>query len=310
MDSSPAEMKSPPSLPRLFVSFLRLGATAFGGPAMAAYIGKLAVERNQWLDEASFRDGVALCQTIPGATAMQTAAYVGLRSRRLAGAAVCFVGFGLPAFCFMTLLSAFYARTHDLPRALAAFQGLRAMTVAIVANATIAFGKRSSRRWANVLVAAIAAAMFAIKVNPIAVILFAALLGLALYRGQAAPRPQATDGPAIEVRSRWHVAPLLVVAAAGFALLFAANRELFDLGVLMSRIDLFAFGGGFASVPLMYHEVVNVREWMDGQTLYERDRLAASHAGPIVVTATFVGYWLHGVAGAITATASSFCRPS
>ena len=135
-------MKRPPSLPRLFVSFLRSGATAFGGPAMVAYIGKMAVERNQWLDEATFQDGVALCQTIPGATAMQTAAYVGLRSRGLAGAAVCFVGFGLPAFCFMTLLSAFYARTHNLLGA-GDFRGSPAMTVAIVANATIAFGRRS-----------------------------------------------------------------------------------------------------------------------------------------------------------------------
>ena len=153
MDSSHAQTDSPPSLPRLFVSFLRLGTTAFGGPAMVAYIRKMAVERNQWLDEATFQDGVALCQTIPGATAMQTAAYVGLRSRGLPGAAVCFVGFGLPAFCFMVILSAFYARTHDLPLVLAAFQGLRAMTVAIVANATLTFGKRSLTRLADIIIA-------------------------------------------------------------------------------------------------------------------------------------------------------------
>jgi hypothetical protein len=87
----------------LFLSFLKLGTTAFGGPAMVAYIRRMSVDRNQWLDEATFQDGVALCQTIPGATAMQTAAYVGLRSRGLPGATVCFVGFGLPAFCFMDL---------------------------------------------------------------------------------------------------------------------------------------------------------------------------------------------------------------
>ena len=122
MDSSPAATDGSPSLPRLFASFLRLGTTAFGGPAMVAYIRKMAVERNQWLDDATFQDGVALCQT---------AAYVGLRSRGLPGAAVCFVGFGLPAFCFMAILSAFCARTHDLPLVLGTFQGLRAITVAI-----------------------------------------------------------------------------------------------------------------------------------------------------------------------------------
>ena len=180
MESSSAATDGSPSLIGLFASFLRLGTTAFGGPAMVAYIRKIAVEQNHWLDEATFQDGVALCQTIPGATAMQTAAYVGLRARGLPGAAVCFVGFGLPAFCFMAILSAFYARTYDLPLVLAAFQGLRAMTVAIVANATLTFGKRSLRGPADISIAGLAAALFAMKVNPIAVILLAALLALLL----------------------------------------------------------------------------------------------------------------------------------
>ena len=74
------------SLSDLFLSFLKLGATAFGGPAMIPYIGKMAVERKRWLKESTFLDGVALCQTIPGATAMQVSAYVGLRARGLSGA--------------------------------------------------------------------------------------------------------------------------------------------------------------------------------------------------------------------------------
>jgi chromate transporter len=273
---------------------------------MVAYIRKMAVERNQWLDEATFRDGVALCQTIPGATAMQTAAYVGLRARGLPGAAACFVGFGLPAFCFMVILSAFYARTHDLPLVLAAFQGLRAMTVAIVANATLTFGKQSLTRLADIIIAVLAAALFALKVNPIAVILLAALLGLLLYRGQSKPKPQATDKSAIDVRSRWRVTPLLLVVAASLALLFMASRGLFDLAALMFRIDLFAFGGGFASVPLMYHEIVDVRSWMDSETFMNGIALGQVTPGPIVITATFVGYWLYGIAGAIVATVSVF----
>ncbi|MBM4043972.1 MAG: chromate ion transporter family chromate transporter, partial [Planctomycetes bacterium] len=66
-----------PTVLEVFASFLRLGLTAFGGPAMAAYIRELAVVREKWLSEDSFKSGVALCQSIPGATAMQVAAYVG-----------------------------------------------------------------------------------------------------------------------------------------------------------------------------------------------------------------------------------------
>ena len=65
-----------PSLTNLFLSFLKLGATAFGGPAMIPFIGKMAVEQRKWLDDGTFRDGVALCQTISAVTARQALAYV------------------------------------------------------------------------------------------------------------------------------------------------------------------------------------------------------------------------------------------
>ncbi|HOE17284.1 MAG TPA: chromate transporter [Syntrophorhabdaceae bacterium] len=69
------------SVAHLFLSFLRLGLTAFGGPTMVAYIGELSVKKKKWLDPETFKNGVALCQSIPGATAIQVAAYVGLKVR-------------------------------------------------------------------------------------------------------------------------------------------------------------------------------------------------------------------------------------
>jgi chromate transporter len=65
---------------------------------MVAYIKTLVVDKRQWLSAESFGDGVALCQTLPGATAMQGAAYAGLKARGFVGAAAAYVGFGLPAF--------------------------------------------------------------------------------------------------------------------------------------------------------------------------------------------------------------------
>jgi len=161
MEQSQYQHHSPnPSLFQLFTSFLRLGATAFGGPAMVAYIRKMVVEKNHWLDESSARDGVALCQTIPGATAMQMSAYVGLRAKGVAGAAASFIGFGLPAFLFMMILSALYARTHTLPAVISMFNGLQAIIIAVIANATLSFGKNSIKNWRNVINALIAASLF------------------------------------------------------------------------------------------------------------------------------------------------------
>ena len=134
------------SVRSLFLSFLRLGLTAFGGPAMVAYIGELAVKRKKWLDQLTFKTGVALAQSIPGATAMQTAAYVGLRVRGIPGALASYVGFGLPAFLFMVILSSLYAASRDLPWVTSLFHGLQVIVVAVVANATYTFGRGTLRK--------------------------------------------------------------------------------------------------------------------------------------------------------------------
>jgi chromate transporter len=74
----------------------------------------------------------------------------------------------------------------------------------------------------------------------------------------------------------------------------------------MIKVDLFAFGGGFASVPLMYHEVVQVRQWMGGKTFMDGIALGQVTPGPIVITATFVGYQINGILGAVVGTISIF----
>jgi chromate transporter len=292
-----------PSLSHLFLAFLRLGATAFGGPAMVAYIRKMAVEKKHWIDEHTARDGIALCQTIPGATAMQMTAYVGFRARGVAGAAASFIGFGLPAFLFMMILSALYARTHTLPAVVSGFNGLQAIIVAVVANATLSFGRTSIKNWKNVINALIAAGLFGLKVNPILVIIIAAFLGMILYDKQPLPTAAGATKTGHAPKSLLFI---LLVTAIGFAAFYFLDRRLFDLATLMFRIDLFAFGGGFASVPLMFYEVVQVRHWLDGPTLLNGIVLGQVTPGPIVMTATFVGYLLKGPLGGLLATVCVF----
>jgi chromate transporter len=125
MSSSPQ-----PSLKQLFASFFRSRVTAFGGPSMIAYICTTSIEKKRWLDSETLSDGVALCQMIPGATAMQTAAYVGLKTQGVAGAGVSFIGFDLPAFLMVMTFAALYATSHNLPIVVSAFSGLQAIIVA------------------------------------------------------------------------------------------------------------------------------------------------------------------------------------
>jgi chromate transporter len=305
MDLAQKETALRPASPAaLFGAFLKLGLTALGGAAMVPYIGKLAVERRRWLDEATFRAGVALCQMIPGATSMQVAAYVGLRARGGPGAAAAFIAFILPAFAFMMALAAFYGRLQDWPPAVSAFAGLRAVIIAIMAHATYRMGRSSLRGWRSFAVAAVAAVLFGVHVNPIPVIIVAAILGMVAFRGDA-----AAAGPAAEAARPpfpWALVALAVVAAAGFAVPLVARRGLLPLTALMVRIDLFAFGGGFASIPLMFHEFVKVRSWLDPATFLNGMALGQVTPGPVLITATFVGYIVAGPWGGVAATAAVF----
>jgi chromate transporter len=297
---------SRPSVKQLFGTFLRLGITAFGGPAMIAYIRRATVEQKNWLDADSFNDGVALCQMIPGATAMQVTAYIGLKKRGIAGAAACFIGFGLPAFLLMMTFAAVFNYTQNLPVVISAFKGLQAITVAIVAIATLTFGKTTLKTWKHFLIAGFAAALFGLNANPIVVVFLAAIVGLVLIKPKQSSqiRVGSSSSPML-----WNIKPLLLIIASalvGFLLLYIFERNLFTLAALLFRIDLTAFGGGFASIPLMLHEIVDVRHWMDGPTFMNGIVLGQVTPGPIVITATFIGYLLQGPLGGLVATISIF----
>jgi chromate transporter len=272
---------------------------------MVAYIKELAVTRHGWLDQRSFRNGVALCQTIPGATAMQMAAYVGLRLRGLGGGLAAYAGFGLPAFALMLGLSALYQHTHTLPAAGSLFHGLRVIVVALMANATLNFGRSSLRKGRDAMLAGLAAAALAVHASPMLVILAAAIAGCLVCVDARPGEPQEAAPPVRGGSIRNLLWPMAAIGLA-LAALWLVDPQLFQLAATMLRIDLFAFGGGFASVPLMQHEFVSARHWMDAKTFMDGIALGQVTPGPIVITATFAGYMVRGVVGALVGTISIF----
>jgi chromate transporter len=304
-DFPPPGSSPSPSAAAIFGSFLRLGITAFGGPAMIAHIEELSVKRNKWLSEETFKDGIVICQSLPGATAMQMAAYVGLRLRGVRGAVASYVGFGLPAFLLMLALAVFYSGSRTVPLVLSLFQGLQVMVVAIVANATFTFGRDIGKKPLNLVLAAVAAGLFWVGVSPFVVIVGAAIVGGLMFKDSATPPPSGKqEGDTGHVPRP--IVIFMILVCAGVVGLYFEDRKLFQLATLMLRIDLFAFGGGFASLPLMFHEVVNAMGWLDGKTFMDGIALGQVTPGPIVITATFVGYLVRGFPGALVATAAIF----
>ncbi len=289
-----------PSLTKIFLSFLALGSYAYGGPAMVVYIKDLAVRRNKWLDEETFKNGVVLCQSVPGAIAMQMAAYVGLKTRGTMGAVLSYLGFGLPAFVFMTALAYLYTRFHALPQVEAVFMGLKVIIVAIIVNAASSFSKSAIKDYRDLFIAIASAAFFWTGVSPFLVIFGAAATGFLLFQEMTNEKkllPEKHDFSGLK-----YIVATTVLICAGMVFLYFTHKELMKVAAVMLKIDLFAFGGGFAALPLMFHQVVDVKGWIDSKTFMDGIALGQITPGPIIITATFIGYLMYGFTGALVST--------
>ncbi len=271
---------------------------------MVRYIKDLSCNKNRWVDPLEFDHGIALVQTIPGATAMQAAAYAGLKARGGPGAIAAFTGFAIPAFLLMIFLSIGYKRAMNISMVVSCFAGLKVIVVAIVANATLGFGKKMIKRWQDVLLMAGAAAYLFFKGSPVVVIVACAFLGIFLYQditGSSSRKftlKEAIEAPGARDMLLWS-AIVAVVALVIMAFLFLFDPFLFNLGALMMKIDFFAYGGGYASLPLMLHEIVEKRAFLDKAVFMDGIALGQVTPGPIVITSAFVGYLLRGLTGAL-----------
>lgn len=248
---------------------------------------------------------------------MQSAAYVGLKTRGVAGAAASFIGFGLPAFFLMSLLAAVYKLVINLPVTVFIFSCLQAIIVAVIANATISFGRATLKEWKSIIITIFAVVLYALKVNPIIIIVLSAGFGVLLGFGNPSSwgknqneKLQAGGNiTLLSEKSNSNLRKIFLILfpyAILLTALFFLEKNLFVISTLMFRIDLFAFGGGFASIPLMFHEIVDVRHLLDSKTFLDGIALGQITPGPIVITSTFIGYMLFGLLGAIVGTISIF----
>ena len=153
-------------------------------------------------------------------------------------------------------------------------------------------------------IVAFAAPLFWFGLTPVLVVVVAAVLGIGLsFRTEESP-----GAPSV-IHAHFRLIPLLSVlsfAALCLVCLLAFDRRLLQLSLLMMKIDLLAFGGGFASIPLMLHDIVDVRHWMDQRVFMDGIAMGQITPGPVVITSTFAGYMVRGPLGAVIATLSIF----
>jgi len=295
----------------LFKRFLKIGATAYGGPAIAQQMKKAIVKDWGWLKEPEFMQGMALCQLIPGATFVQLSTYIGYRLRGIWGAFICAIAFVLPAFILIAILSTIYFKLGDLWFIKSLFKGLGAIVIAIVLNAFLNFGKPILREWKAVLIAILSFFGFLYQLNTVLVFIVAGILALLLRptipgKTGSPPPSQGSNDTAKRDGDRLFLGVLALLIGAIFLVCYFLNAQLSYLAMTLSKVGALAFGGGFTIIPLIQYEVVDRFQWVSTKEFLDGIAMGQVTPGPIMITATFLGYKLSGFLGAAMATLAIF----
>jgi chromate transporter len=281
---------------------LRLGATGFGGPvALVAYMHRDLVERRRWFGEGDYKQGLTLAQLAPGPLAAQLAMYLGFVDYGVGGATASGFAFVLPSFLMVVTLGWCYQRFQGLPWMQAAFYGVGACVIGIMANSTYKLTRRTiGTDWLRWAVYLSSAAVTAITESEIVWLFLAGGVLVWLIRARPAwlgrQRPR---NPTARV-----FAPLIL--AAGAVQVVPNWTVLGQLALFFGKAGSFVFGSGLAIVPFLYAGAVKGHGWLDDRQFLDAVAVAMITPGPVVITAGFIGYLVAGIPGACVATAATF----
>jgi len=275
--------------------FLTLGASGFGGPAaLIAQMERDLVEARRWISKEEFREAVAVCQSLPGPLAIQVGIFLSYLRAGFWGAWAGGSAFILPNFVIVATLGALYVRFGDLPFVRAIFYGVSPAVIALIVYSwyrLTKLGMEDTLQWA------VAATCFLITVTlraEVALLFLAAgILGI-FYYGGIFRRPAAGM-------------PLLVMAAVpSVAAEGPAGPILRRLLLFFLKAGSLTFGSGLVIVPFLEKGLVQQTGWLNERTFLVAVAIGMLSPGPVVITATFVGYLVAGLWGSIVSTLGIF----
>ncbi len=299
---SASDDSAKPTLWQFVLYFLRLGALGFGGPvALANSMRRDLVEARGWITSEEYENGLALAAACPGPLAYQLAVYCGYVRFGVAGGLAVAVSFGLAPFLIVTFAAWLYVRFAGNWQLRALFYGIAPVVVALIVKACWNLGKRTLRSDRAAWLFAIVACSITVIVQKELALMFvvAGVIGTFVF-GRARPAAVAPVVPPENGRAR---AMIFAPIAAGFS---GTSAKLF---FFFFKTGMLVFGSGLVIVPFLKTQVVDQYHWLNNRQFLDSVAIGMISPGPVVITATFVGYLLNGVAGALAATIGIFSPP-
>ena len=287
--------------------FLKLGATAYGGPAIYGILQAELQEKRQWVSKERFVEGLSLANLIPGATLTQFCMFLGYMRGGLWGGLLAGLCFVLPAFAIMLALTLIYAHLGATPIMRGGLYGLGPVVVGIFIVAVYRLSRSEVSTFPQMMIAL--AAAFAVAFSPIGVVptlALAAGAGILIFHSLRAGALilavmtvfliGASFGPWV------HLSPVTPTVQATASL----HPSLAEIGAFFSKIGALTFGGGLTIIALIQEQAVDQYHWLTHQEFIDGLALGQFTPGPMIIVAAYVGYKVSGLGGAAIAAAAIF----
>ena len=276
--------------------FLRLGLLGFGGPvALVGQMERELVTERSWVSKEQMREAIAVCQSLPGPLAIQVGIYLSYLRGGFWGAWAGGWSFILPNFVIVAALGALYVHFGGLQAITAIFYGVSPAVIALILHSCYRLAKLGMEDWLQWVLTAVCFAVTVILHAEVAVLFIGAgILGI-LYYGGFWRRPPAT--PLLAAAPLAPVAPIAPAASAS---------TLSKLLLFFLKAGALTFGSGLVIVPFLQQGVVQQYGWLGERDFLVAVAVGMISPGPVVITATFVGYLVAGFWGSLAATIGIF----
>jgi len=309
--SSGARNPKPINLDRLLELasvFLKLGTISFGGPA--AHIAMMETEivtKRQWVTRRQFLDILGAANLVPGPTSTETAITVGFTRAGWLGLCVAGLSFILPAALITGTFAWAYVRFGSLPQAASVLTGIKPAVLAIIAIAIWRLGRTAVKGFGLGALAAIALTGFLYGLNPIVVLFGGGVIGMMVKR--ACDLRQTASFSFVASADRWFPSSLRFSGAASGSLAAGSlvlRPSVGQIGLFFLKVGAVFYGGGYVLLAFLEQGLVRQHTWLTRQQLLDAVAIGQFTPGPVLSTATFIGYILGSVPGAVVATFGIF----